>query len=168
VRSLTIVISGRHTLKGFHEPVHVRQVLGVSKIESRFEAHHQAGTSPLLGREEELELLLRRWEDAKRGEGRVVLVTGEPGIGKSRIVRALRDRLKSDPHTPLSYFCSPHHQNSALYPHITQLGHAAGLNRDDSAEIRLDKLHLLLAPALRRISRYWSSMRISTGSTQHP
>jgi class 3 adenylate cyclase/tetratricopeptide (TPR) repeat protein len=136
---------GRHTLKGFPEPVHVRQVLGVSKVQSRFEAQHQAGTSPLLGRGEELDLLLRRWEEAKRGEGRVVLVTGEPGIGKSRIVRALRDRLNSDPHTPLSYFCSPHHQNSALYPHITQLAHAAGLDRDDSAEIRLDKLRLLLA-----------------------
>jgi class 3 adenylate cyclase/tetratricopeptide (TPR) repeat protein len=136
---------GRHTLKGFPEPVHVRQVLGVSKVQSRFEAQHQAGTSPLLGREEELELLLRRWEESKRGAGRVVLVTGEPGIGKSRIVRALRDRLNSDPHTPLSYFCSPHHENSALYPHITQLAHAAGLDRDDSAEIRLDKLHLLLA-----------------------
>jgi class 3 adenylate cyclase len=138
---------GRHTLKGFREPVHVRQVLGVSKVESRFEAQHQAGTSPLLGREEELELLLllRRWEEAKRGEGRVVLVTGEPGICKSRIVRALRDRPRSDPHTPLSYFCSPHHQNSALYPHITQLAHAAGIERDDSAEIRLDKLHAVLA-----------------------
>jgi class 3 adenylate cyclase len=84
---------GRHTLKGFPEPVHVRQVLGRSKVESRFEAQHQEETSPLLGREEELELLLRRWEQAKSGEGRVVLVTGEPGIGKSRIARALHGKV---------------------------------------------------------------------------
>ena len=74
--------------------VHVRQVLGASKVENRFEARHQSGTSPLLGREEELDLLLRRWEQAKRGEGRVVLVTGEPGIGKSRLTRALQERLR--------------------------------------------------------------------------
>jgi class 3 adenylate cyclase len=136
---------GRHALKGFSQPVHVRQVLGVSKVESRFEAQHQAGTSPLLGRDEELQLLLRRWEEAKRGEGCVVLLTGEPGIGKSRIARALGDRLSSDPHTPLSYFCSPHHQDSALYPFIGQLNRAAGIERDESAEIKLEKLHTLLA-----------------------
>jgi class 3 adenylate cyclase/tetratricopeptide (TPR) repeat protein len=136
---------GRHTLKGFPETVHVRQVLGPSKVESRFEAQHQSGTSPLLGREEELELLLRRWEQAKRGEGRVVLLTGEPGIGKSRIARALRDRMTSDPHTALSYFCSPHYQGSALYPVIGQLTRAAGIERDDSAEVRLHKIKSLLA-----------------------
>jgi class 3 adenylate cyclase/predicted ATPase len=135
---------GRHTLKGFPEPVHVRQVLGPSKVESRFEAQHQAGTSPLLGRQEELELLLRRWEEVKRGEGRVVLVTGEPGIGKSRIARAFRDRLSPDPHKPLSYFCSPHHQDSALYPQIIQLTRAAGIERDDTTEVKLDKLQSLL------------------------
>jgi hypothetical protein len=97
---------GRHTLKGFAEPVHVRQVLGVSKVESRFDAQHQSGSSPLLGREEELELLLRRWAKAKRGEGRFALPTGEAGIGKSRLARALRDRLSSDPHTPRRYFCA--------------------------------------------------------------
>lgn len=136
---------GRHSLKGFSKPVHVHQVLRVSKVESRFEAQHQSGTSPLLGREEELDLLSRRWEEARRGEGRVVLLTGEPGIGKSRIVRALRDRMTSDPHTALSYFCSPHHQGSALYPSIIQLTRAAGIERDDSAEAKLDKLQSLLA-----------------------
>jgi AAA ATPase domain len=98
-------------------------------------AQHSSGTSPLLGREEELDLLLRRWVEAKRGEGRAVLLTGEPGIGKSRIARALRDRLISDPHTPLSYFCSPHRQSSALYPHIGQLNRAAGIERDDGTEV---------------------------------
>jgi class 3 adenylate cyclase/predicted ATPase len=136
---------GRRTLKGFPEPVHVRQVLGPSKVESRFEAHHQAGTSPLLGREVELELLLRRWGEAKGGDGRVVLLTGEPGIGKSRVVRAVRDRLRSDHFTPLSYFCSPLHQSSPLHPHITQLSGAAGFERDDSTDVKLDKLQSLLA-----------------------
>jgi class 3 adenylate cyclase len=136
---------GRHALKGFVEPVHVRQVLGTSKVESRFEAQHQGVVSQLLGREEELEALLRRWEEAKRGEGRVVLLTGEPGIGKSRVARALRDRLSSDPHTLLSYFCSPHHQGSALYPQIGQLTRAAGIERDDNAEAKLNKLQSLLA-----------------------
>jgi class 3 adenylate cyclase/predicted ATPase len=136
---------GRHMLKGFSEPVHVRQVLGPSKVESRFEAQHQAGTSPLLGREEELGLLLRRWDEAKRGEGRVVLLTGEPGIGKSRLASALREHLGSAPHTPLSYFCSPLHQGSALYPFIGQLNRAASIERDDSAEAKLDKLQSLLA-----------------------
>jgi class 3 adenylate cyclase/predicted ATPase len=143
---------GRHTLRGFSEPVHVRQVLGVSKIESRFDAQHQSATSPLLGREEDLELLVRRWEEAKRGEGRVVLLTGEPGIGKSRIARALGDRLRSDPHTSLSYFCSPHHQGSALYPFITQLTRAAGIDRDDSNEVKLDKLHSLIAQSSGNLS----------------
>jgi class 3 adenylate cyclase/predicted ATPase len=136
---------GRHTLKGFSEPVHVRQVLGPSKVESRFEAQHQSGTSPLLGREEELGLLLRRWDEAKRGEGRVVLLTGEPGIGKSRLASALRGHLRSAPHTPLAYFCSPLHQGSALYPFIGQLNRAAGIERDDSPDVRLDKLQSLVA-----------------------
>jgi hypothetical protein len=120
---------GRHTPQGLSRAGACTPVFGVSKVQSRFEARHQAGTSPLLGREQ-LELLLRRWEEAKRGAGPMVLVTGEPGIGKSRTVQALRDRLKSYPHTPLSHFCSPHHQFSALYPHIIQLAHAAGLDRD--------------------------------------
>jgi len=141
---------GRHALKGFPEPVHVRQVLGPSKVESRFEAQHQAGTSPLLGREGELELLLRWWEEAKRGKGRVVLLTGEPGIGKSRIVHALRDRIILDPHTPLTYFCSAHHQSSALYPHVVQLTRAAGFDRDDSADVKLEKLRSLLAQSSRK------------------
>src|SRR5262249_18848204 len=135
---------GRHTLKGFSGPVQVRQVLASSKVESRFEAHHPAGTSPLLGRDEELALLLQWWEQAKGGEGRVVLLTGEPGIGKSRIANALRDRLSSDPHTPLSYFCSPLHQGSALYPLISQLTRAAGIERDDDALAKLKKLRSLL------------------------
>src|SRR5207253_390189 len=111
----------RHSLKGFAEPVQVRQVLGVSNVESRFEALHQYGASLLLGREEELDLLMRRWEQAKGGEGRVVLVTGEAGIGKSRLTLALQERLRIEHHTPLSYYCSSYHQDSFLYPVIGHL-----------------------------------------------
>jgi class 3 adenylate cyclase/tetratricopeptide (TPR) repeat protein len=135
---------GSQTLKGFGEPLLVRQVIKPSKIENRFEVRRAAMSSRLLGRDEELDLLWRRWEQAKRGEGRVVLVTGEPGIGKSRLTRALQERLRSEPYTPLLYHCSPYHQDSALYPIIGQLIRAAGIERDDAPETKLDKLEVLL------------------------
>jgi class 3 adenylate cyclase/energy-coupling factor transporter ATP-binding protein EcfA2 len=136
---------GHQCLKGFAEPIRVRQVLGPSNVESRYEALHQSGASLLLGREEELDLLLRRWEQAKRGEGHVVLLTGESGIGKSRLTRALQERFRTEPHTPLLYYCSPYHQDSALHPVIRQLLRATGIGRDDTAELRLNKLEALLA-----------------------
>src|SRR5262249_59404135 len=114
-------------------------------IESRFEAL-RAGTTPLVGREEELELLLRRWRQAQAGDGSVVLVSGEPGIGKSRIALALMEHLSDEPHTRLRSFCSPHHQDTALYPTITQLERAAGFRRDDTDEQRLDQLHAVPGP----------------------
>jgi class 3 adenylate cyclase/predicted ATPase len=135
---------GAQTLKGFGEPLHVRQVIRPSQIENRFEVRRAATGSRLLGRDEELDLLWRRWEQAKRGEGRVVLVTGEPGIGKSRLTRALQERLTSEPYTQLLYHCSPYHQDSALYPIIGQLIRAAGIERDDAPETKLDKLEVLL------------------------
>src|SRR5271168_2387033 len=101
---------GAVTLKGFAADVKAWQVLGVGAAESRFEALHVV-TTPLVGRDEEIELLLRRWEQAKRGEGCVVLLSGEPGIGKSRVIQALLERLSGEPHTRVRYFCSPHHQN---------------------------------------------------------
>ena len=97
---------------------------------SRFEALRSAET-PLVGRDEEVELLIRRWQQAKTGEGRVVLISGEPGIGKSRLTAALSEHIGSEPHTRLRYFCSPHHQDSALYPVIVQLERAAGFAHDD-------------------------------------
>ena len=100
---------------------------------SRFEALRSEAT-PLVGRDEELDLLLRRWQQAKAGEGRVVLISGEPGIGKSRLTAALSRAIESEPHARLRYFCSPHHQDSALYPFIAQLERAAGFARDDTAE----------------------------------
>ena len=95
---------------------------------------------------------MRRWEQAKGGEGSVVLISGEPGIGKSRIAETMLERLSGEPHTRLRYFCSPHHQDSALYPSITQLERAAGFRREDTAEQRLDKLEAVLAQATNDLS----------------
>src|SRR5262249_17542875 len=137
---------GHLPAEGLAEPMRAWQVIGPSSIESRFQAL-RAGTTPLVGREEELELLLRRWRQAQAGDGSVVLVSGEPGIGKSRIALALMERLSDEPHSRLRSFCSPHHQDTALYPTITQLERAAGFRRDDTNEQRLDKLEAVLAQA---------------------
>jgi class 3 adenylate cyclase/predicted ATPase len=139
---------GPQRLAGFAEPQHAWRVLGESGEVSRFEAL-RSGTSPLVGRDEEVELLLRRWEQAKTGEGRLVLISGEPGIGKSRLTAALSEHIGTKPHTRLRYFCSPHHQDSALYPFIAQLERAAGFARDDTVEAKLGKLRALLAPGSR-------------------
>jgi class 3 adenylate cyclase/predicted ATPase len=137
---------GSVSLKGFSDPVPVWQVTGASAIDSRFEALRTT-TTPLIGREEEIELLMRRWQQAKSGDGSVVLISGESGIGKSRIAQTILDRLSSEPHTRLRYFCSPHHQDSALYPAITQLERAAGFRREDTGEQRLAKMEAVLARA---------------------
>ena len=138
---------GGLALKGFDEPVSAWQVLAESAVESRFEAQHEIGLTPLIGREEELELLRRRWRQAEEGEGRVLLLVGEAGIGKSRLTRALLEGLADEPHLRLRYFCSPHYRDSALFPVISQLEHAAGFLRDDSAEQKLAKLDTVLARA---------------------
>jgi class 3 adenylate cyclase len=137
---------GTVALKGFAEMVPAWQVQGASAAESRFEAL-RASTTPLVGRGEEIDLLLRRWERAKGGEGSVVLLVGEPGIGKSRIAETVLERLSGEPHTRLRLFCSPHHQDTALYPSIAQLERAAGFRRDDTDEQRLIKLEAVLALA---------------------
>ena len=116
-----------------------------ASVESRFEALHASGLTELVGREEELELLLRRWSKAKTGEGQVVLLSGEPGIGKSRLTAALMERIATEPHTRLRYFCSPQHTDSALYPIISQMERAAGFAHDDTVQAKLDKLDALLA-----------------------
>src|SRR6201987_3983466 len=134
---------GPQPLAGFAEPQRAWRVVGESGVVSRFEAL-RSGTTPLVGRDEELDLLLRRWQQAKSGEGRVVLVSGEPGIGKSRLTAALSQHIETEPHTRLRYFCSPHHQESALYPFIGQLERAAEFARDDTNSTRLDKLEALL------------------------
>jgi class 3 adenylate cyclase len=116
---------GAKEVKGIAEPVHAWAALRASAVESRFEALRGAA-APLVGRDEEIALLLRRWEQAKAGDGQIVLISGEPGIGKSRITEAVQEHLSAEPHTRLRFFCSPHHQDSALYPAIAQLERAAG------------------------------------------
>ena len=127
------------------QPIVVWQVVGTSGVESRFEALHTTGLTALVGRDEEFELLLRRWQRAKSGEGQVVLLSGEAGIGKSRLTAALLENLATEPHARLRYFCSPQHTNSALYPIIGQVERAAGLVHDDTPQARLDKLDAALA-----------------------
>ena len=136
---------GAKDLKGIAGPVRAWAALRPASVESRFEALHASGLTELVGREEELELLLRRWSKAKTGEGQVVLLSGEAGIGKSRLTAALLERLASEPHTRLRYFCSPQHTDSALYPIIGQMERAAGFAHDDTAQAKLDKLDALLA-----------------------
>ena len=136
---------GAVELKGLGAPVMAARVVRGSAAESRFEALHGRELTPLVGRDEELALLQRRWQQAKAGEGRVVVLIGEPGIGKSRLAQAMLEEPAGEPHTRLRYFCSPHHQASALHPFITQLEHAAGFSREDMAEARLAKLEALLA-----------------------
>ena len=135
---------GRIPLKGLTDPVQAWRVLGPRAVESRFEAQHETSLTPLVGRDEELDLLLRRWRRAAGGEGCVVLLSGEPGIGKSRLTVALEERLGHEPHTRLRHFCSPQHGDSALYPVVVQLERAAGFARHDPPQARLDKLEALL------------------------
>jgi class 3 adenylate cyclase len=136
---------GPTDLKRIAQSVRAWAVVRASSVASRFEALHGSSLTDLVGREEESELLLRRWSRAKTGEGQVVLLTGEPGIGKSRLSAALLERLAAEPHTRLRYFCSPLHTDSALFPIIGQMKRAAGLAHDDAPRAWLDKLDALLA-----------------------
>jgi class 3 adenylate cyclase len=136
---------GTQTLKGVGDPVRAWVVLRPASVESRFEALHASGLTELVGRQEELDTLVRRWSKAKNGEGQVVLLSGEAGIGKSRLTAALLDRIVTEPHTRLRYFCSPQHTDSALYPFISQMERAAGFLHNDSVQKKLDKLDAVLA-----------------------
>src|SRR5262249_54620652 len=131
---------GTKEIKGIAEPVRAWAALRASSVESRFEALHATGLTTLVGREEETELLLRRWSRAKSGEGEAELLTGVAGIGKSRFTSALLESVAREPHTRLRYFCSPQHTDSAFYPIIGQTERAAGLLHDDTAQQKLDKL----------------------------
>jgi class 3 adenylate cyclase/predicted ATPase len=135
---------GTQDLKGIARPVQAWAALRPASVESRFDALHATGLTELVGRDEELDLLLRRWSKSKAGEGQVVLLSGEPGIGKSRLTAALLERLATEPHTRLRNFCSPQHTDSALYPTIGQIERAAGFAHDDNPQKRLDKLDVLL------------------------
>jgi predicted ATPase/class 3 adenylate cyclase len=136
---------GLTDLKGVAKPVQAWAALRASSVESRFEALHPSGLTALVGREEECELLLRSWRRAKAGEGQVALLSGEPGIGKSRLTAELQERLRDEPHIRLRHFCSFQYRDSALYPFIARLERAAGFEREDDAAARLGKLEALLA-----------------------
>ena len=138
--------------KSASDPVEVSQVLGENATASRFEALHSKPES-LIGREEELSLLQRRWSQIRNGEGRMALIYGEPGIGKSRLVFALQQTIKDEPHHCLRLQCSPHRVQTALYPVIHQLEHAAGLSAGDSDAIKLDKLEALLSSSSQDLTR---------------
>ena len=142
---------GSHKVKGIAEPIAAWAVDGMSATNSRFEAVHAAGLTELIGREDELDFLLKRQRLAWKGEGQIVLISGEPGIGKSRLAAALEERIADEPHTSLRYQCSSYHTNSALYPFIAQMERAAGFKADDTSEKRLDKLEALLAIAASRV-----------------
>jgi class 3 adenylate cyclase/tetratricopeptide (TPR) repeat protein len=140
---------GPVALKGWAEPIPAWQVLGTTEVESRFEAQHKTRLAPPIGRDEEIEMLLRRWQHARRGEGCAVMLTGEPGIGKSHIALALDERLQAqaEPHITVRQFCSAHHTNSALYPFIRQLERAARFERSDPSAEKFAKLEALLVRA---------------------
>src|SRR5467141_1967747 len=142
---------GRHEVKGIAEPVAVWAVEGLSDSESRFDADRAANLTALIGRDGEINFLLERQRLAWNGDGQIVLISGEPGIGKSHLAAALAERIASEPHTRLRYQCSPYHTNSALRPFIAQLERAAGFKADDSSEQRLDKLEAPLAMSASRI-----------------
>ena len=135
---------GTVELKGLPAPVPAWRVSSENRSLGQFEAL-RSGATPLVGRDEEMELLLRRWAQAKAGNGRVVLISAEPGVGKSRLAEALAERIAAEPHARLRYFCSPHHQDSALYPVIAQMERAAGFAHSDEPAAKVVKLQALLA-----------------------
>jgi tetratricopeptide (TPR) repeat protein len=136
---------GFRDLRGISGPVRAWAALRPGYTESRFEALHTTGLTRLVGRKEEIELLVRRWSGASTGEGQVVLLSGEAGIGKSRITVAIVEQIAAEPHTRLRYFCSPQHTDTALYPIAGQMERAAGLLHNDKPQAKLDKLDALLA-----------------------
>jgi class 3 adenylate cyclase len=138
---------GTFEVKGILGGAPAWRVLRPSVVASRFEALRGSALTRLVGRDEEIDLLLRRWARAKAGDGQIVLVSGEAGLGKSRIAAALEDRLLAEPHLRLRYFCSPYHQDSALYPFVDQLGRASGFAHDDPPTSKWEKLEAVLALA---------------------
>ena len=136
---------GKVEIKGLAKPVAAWQVAGKTAVTSRSHALQSSDLLPLIGRDEEMELILRRWKQAKSGEGQVVLLSGEAGIGKSRLSVALLEQLAREPHIRLRCFCSPQHTDSMLYPVIGEMLRAARFAHDDSQQVKTDKLDALLA-----------------------
>ncbi len=163
---------GPQTIKGIDEPVAAYRVSEATGAPSRFEATARRGLTPLVGREEEIQLLLSRWQQARTGDGHVVLLTGEPGIGKSRIVELLRETVRADQATVLRYYCSPFYVHTALHPVLDQLERAAGLKKNDPPEVKLDKLEAILGPGpdrgIRGTSLLAPLLSIPTGERYPP
>jgi class 3 adenylate cyclase/predicted ATPase len=163
---------GARTLKGFAAPVPVWSVLRVARNSTRFEATRSQGLSPLVGREPETALLLDRWRRVRDGEGQAVLVSGEAGIGKSRIVAALAEQIAASPHTAISFQCSPHHVNDALYPILSIIGRLAGLVSDEPDSAKLDKLETMIVGCgleAREIAPFLAvALSIATGDRYPP
>ena len=139
---------GTHSLKGFDEPVQAWRVTAPAALESRFEARRGVGLTSLVGREHEIALMLDRWSQAKEGDGQVILLSGEAGIGKSRVTEALHERTDKDGPVRLRYQCSPYYANTALHPVIEQLEREAQFDTDDTNEGKLDKLEAMIGEAL--------------------
>ena len=163
---------GSHRLKGFSAPVQAWQVVGIVKAETRFEAAHTSGLTPFVGREQEIALLMAEWGEATEGEGRVVLISADPGLGKSRITQVLRERLANELHTRLRYQCSRHHQNSTLYPIIDQLERALRFEKDETLKSKLDKLEALLAQSATNLAEvlplFAALLSVPTGTRYPP
>lgn len=147
---------GEHVMKGFAEPVQAYRVVRERSVSSRFEAVHATPLTPLVGRREEVSLLLGRWGQAKQDDGQTVLLAGEAGIGKSRVVQTLCMSLAEEQHTLLRYQCSPHYTNSALHPVVAQIERMADIRGDDSAENKLDKIIALLGQTFEDIDPFVS------------
>lgn len=146
-QTFTVDDLGSHALKGFDDAVQAWAIAGEVSAESRFDAAHGPQLTNIVGRETELQLLLDRWHLAEDSEGQVVLISGEAGIGKSRLMKSLSDKIAELNHTRIRYQCSPFHTNNALYPSIQQLERAAGFEPDDDGEVKLDKLETLMREA---------------------
>jgi class 3 adenylate cyclase/predicted ATPase len=161
---------GPQELRGISGAVRAWAALRPASIESRFEALHATGLTELVGREEELDLLLRRWSKVKSGEGQVVLISGEPGIGKSRLTTALLERIASEPHTRLRYFCSPQRTDSALFPIISQMERGARFAHNDTVQAKLDKLDALLSQSYtpRQDAALFSEMLLLPNDGRYP
>lgn len=161
---------GKRTLKGIDGPAQSWKVVAERLAESRFKAAHHGDLVRFVGREHELGLLRERWNLSAKGEGQVVLLSGEAGIGKSRLCEALRDQIGNEPHFRLHYQCSAHHINTAFYPVIKRLEGAAGFSSEDSADTKLDKLETLLAPTtddVRAVAPFFAALLSLPGDKRY-